>query len=458
MPSHSDNPLYSREAEQAVFSIILLNNSLIKDIYIEGGDFFVTQHQKWFTLISQMIEEGDPVDLITLGEKLPADELVSLSDLCSPNYPEGHLEKYATIIKDLANKRRVQKKLSEITSSLNKLSYEEIQERIKLISSDNGYHGQRKRGTQADLEEFVSVTEGYFSTTNVNKVLQAKQGLQSLQELQRLQVAVRVALGRLAKKKVIERDPKREGFYRKIENKVDAIDIFGNEDKPISLFWPLGIEAMVRTMPKSIVVIAGEPDSGKTGFLLNFSMLNMGKHSIKYFSSEMGATELKDRVSKFEGDINRWKKVDFFERSDNFSDVVVPEAINIIDYLELHDEFFKVGGQIKNIFDKLTKGIAVIALQKKAGSDMARGAEFTMEKARLYISLSRDNVCKIVKAKNWVSPMMKPSGKVRKYSLFNGCQFHPQSNWMMEGQENAGSVDERDGWKGSDMGKGNKKR
>jgi hypothetical protein len=95
-----------------------------------------------------------------------------------------------------------------------------------------------------------------------------------------------------------------------------------------------------------------------------------------------------------------------------------------------------VGGQIKAIFDKLNKGIALIALQKKIGSELARGGDFTMEKARLYITLSRDNICKIIKAKNWVNSMVKPTGKQRKYILLHGCEFRTKSNWEMEGQEN----------------------
>jgi hypothetical protein len=456
----SDSPLYSREAEQAVFSILLINNALIKGGVIEGGDFFVTLHQKWYSIISQMVEDGEPVDLITLGVKLPANEIVKLSEYCSISYPDLYFEKYASIIKDYSNKRKVQKGILEIASSFKNLSYADIQEKLKSLTSDNGYHGTRKRGTQGEVERFIDDTRGVFSVADCFKAIQELLPLQSPQELQRLRNAVRISFSRFAKEGLIERDAKRSGWYRKIERKVESIDIFGDEDKPINLFWPLGIESMVRTMPKSIIIVAGEPDSGKTGFLLNFSMMNMGKHKLNYFSSEMGATELKDRISKFrdDGDIKEWKTVNFFERSDNFSDVIIPESINIIDYLELHDEFFKVGGQIKDIFDKLTTGIAIIALQKKTGSDLARGGDFTMEKARLYVSLSKENVCKIIKAKNWVSPMVKPAGKQRKYALYKGCQFHPKSNWTMEGQENEQSGDERDGWKGGNMGKGDPKR
>ncbi len=90
----------------------------------------------------------------------------------------------------------------------------------------------------------------------------------------------------------------------------------------------------------------------------------MDNHEVHYFSSEMGALELKDRFSKFDRPLNSWK-VKFKERASNFADVIKPDAINIIDFLEVHDEFYKIGGLIKDIYDKLTTGIAVIAIRKK---------------------------------------------------------------------------------------------
>jgi len=51
----------------------------------------------------------------------------------------------------------------------------------------------------------------------------------------------------------------------------------------------LWIERWVKTLPKNIIILAGEANAGKTALLLNFCSMNMGKFKINYFSSEMGA-------------------------------------------------------------------------------------------------------------------------------------------------------------------------
>lgn len=295
------------------------------------------------------------------------------------------------------------------------------------IDSALGRAERRDRNLADEVFRFVDLTFSYFSITETKKTLQ----ILTSEEQKNLYVI----MNRLVKDKILERHPSKNGVYRKVENIAEDIDIFGDTDKPLSVRYPLGIETLSHTMPKSIIIVAGESDAGKTAFLLNFTMLNLDSHAITYFSSEMGPTELKDRISKFTRPLEDWRKVSFKERSSNFQDVIEPDKINIIDYLELADDFYKVGGQIKAIFDKLNTGVAIIALQKKIGSELARGGDFTMEKARIYLTLSRDNICKIIKAKNWVHPMLKPTGKQRKYVLVNGCEFRTRSSWQIEGQE-----------------------
>ncbi len=285
----------------------------------------------------------------------------------------------------------------------------------------------RERNWQAEVESWVSVTERNWSVTELSRDVTSvtKQD----------KAAVRMAVKRLKDAGVIEPTGNRNGVYRRVENQAEDIDIFSDSDNPLDLKFPLGIESLVHVMPKSIIIVAGESDAGKTAFLLNFSFLNLDNHAITYFSSEMGPTELKSRIEKFDRPLTDWKKMKFKERTQNFQDVIQPDIINIVDYLELTDEYYKVGGQIKAIFDKLKSGIAIIALQKKMGQELARGGDFTMEKARLYISLSRDNLCKIIKAKNWVNPRLKPTGKQRKFTLYDGCKFFSKSNWQLEGQD-----------------------
>lgn len=158
-----------------------------------------------------------------------------------------------------------------------------------------------------------------------------------------------------------------------------------------------------------------------TAFLFNIARYNMHKHKIVYFTSEMGAEEVKIRLSGFDCNYEDWN-FPIIDRSSNFADVIRPDCINIIDFLEITDNFYAIGGEIKKIFDKLGSGLAFIALQKKKGCELGRGAEFSMEKSRLYLSIDSGEL-KIVKAKNWAKPEYNPNGMKFKFKLVNGCKF-----------------------------------
>ena len=155
-------------------------------------------------------------------------------------------------------------------------------------------------------------------------------------------------------------------------------------------------------------------------------MLNMSSHRIHYFSSEMGSIELRDRLSKFDLPLTAWK-FDPRERSSNFADVIAADEINIIDFLEIHDEFYRVGAMIKEIFDKLKSGIAIIALQKNPNTDYGLGGLRSLEKARLYLAMEPGRI-KIVKAKNWAG-QENPNGLMLDFKLVQGCKFIIDGGW-----------------------------
>lgn len=264
------------------------------------------------------------------------------------------------------------------------------------------------------INDYIDNTQGYFSVTECDKELQI---VTKCDKDNRRQI-----LYRYAKKGVLERHPTKNGLYRRIERDsaviewetADISDVF-------SINWPFELENHVLMYPKNIAVIAGSPNAGKTAFLLDTIRRNMANNLIHYFSSEMGAEELKLRLSKFENNVT-WV-FDARERSTNFADVIFPDDINIIDYIEIvGGEFYMIGQELRAIFDKLNKGIAIIALQKKRGAELGRGAEFSLEKPRLYLSMDSGSLT-IIKGKNWAVEGMNPNGMEFKFSLVNGAKF-----------------------------------
>ncbi len=272
---------------------------------------------------------------------------------------------------------------------------------------------RKQRALAEEIREWVKTTQGYFLTTEVHAELR----ITTPEEKK----ACYSTLLRMCESGEIEKHGDKRGCFRVVDETCESIDFLSASGEALDVHFPFEVESLVKILPKNIVVIAGEPNAGKTAFLLNVAEANMDRHEVLYFTSEMGALELQDRLSKFGRPLNSWK-VKFKERSSNFADVIRPDAINIIDYLEVHDEFYKVGLYIKEISDKLVNGIAIIAIQKNKGNEYGLGGGRGLEKARLYLSMEPRKI-KIVKAKNWANSAKNPNGMECEFQLSSGWKF-----------------------------------
>ena len=228
------------------------------------------------------------------------------------------------------------------------------------ISRDNhnlalaeGKPQDRDKGLAQAIREYIGKIQGTFSTNQLDNEL----GIVGRDKKNR-----RVVLFRLVEDGLIERV--KPGYYRVKEASLPDME-WQNADNTsgLDIKLPFEIHKWVEIYPKNILVIAGTTNAGKTAYLLNFIKDNMQRWDIHYFTSELSEQELKKRISKF-GDGIDWR-FHPHERNSNFDSVIIPDAINIIDYLEPPSgEYYAIGDQIKAIHDRLTTGIALIAIQK----------------------------------------------------------------------------------------------
>jgi hypothetical protein len=213
-----------------------------------------------------------------------------------------------------------------------------------------------------------------------------------------------------------------------MEDNLVAIDYEGaNPNAFYNIKWPLNIEKFVGIFPKNVAIIAGSPNAGKTAFLLNVVKNNIS-HRCTYFSSEMAAEELRVRLDKFTLPLSFWKNCNFFDRSSDYADVIDPDGLNVIDFLEISEDFPRVAKEIGDIYNKLNRGIAVVGLQKNEGTMLGRGGGFSLEKARLYVALdelraNNKHRLTIVKGKNWAQQGVNPNNKSITFSIEDGCKF-----------------------------------
>ena len=302
------------------------------------------------------------------------------------------------------------------------LPQKEVETIVRSMSKTH-MHRNPQALNSGGVERWVQLSNGEFMIADIYRDL----GIQRPEDKNACQQTIQDLLAH----RIIERCGKRTGWFRKVENTIERIDLNEPEAPKIEMWLPFNLHRDVIIQPKNVVVVAGETNSGKTGFLFNLVFMNLDNHKFRYLSSEMTPNEIKNRIDAFGRAREDWtSKVDFVERSSNFADAIDPDGINIIDFLEVHDNFYAIGAEIKKIFDALKGGVVFIAIQKRTGEMFGRGGEFTLEKARLGLSLFTHGrkphgivgSVKVTKAKNFIDGR-NPDGKEQFYSLSNGYYY-----------------------------------
>jgi Bifunctional DNA primase/polymerase, N-terminal len=195
----------------------------------------------------------------------------------------------------------------------------------------------------------------------------------------------------------------------------------------LSITLPLGLNKLVTVPPGSVIGIAGYTSGGKTSFLYETGELNIGTQdmSVFYWFNEMSEERMLLRLEDYPKlVVEMGKQFKAVKQGDfEFYDVIDPDAINIIDYLDLDGDsdgkqVWMIGAVIRKLQQQLGKGIVIFALQKKKDQDTGYGGVYSMKLSNLYLSMdivkqdekSMMGKCKIIKAKDWKEVDYNPAG------------------------------------------------
>ena len=275
------------------------------------------------------------------------------------------------------------------------------------------------------IVDYLETVEGYFYTSDLYQTL----NLQSPKD----KAAARVAIHRLVKGGTLERYGKRDGVFRRPQRKIKKIDFLNASRETLELAIlpdlkdPKSLHEYTYLLPGNIFLIAGAPNSGKTAVCFNMIYDNMKLYDIHYFNSEMGPSEMQDRLKQFPIKLEQWE-FSAYERDHDFEDVIVPGAqkINIIDYLEIYDNFYEIGGKIARIWQKLNGAIAIIVIQKQPKRSTGIGGNITLEKPRLALAIDHGKML-VSKCKNFTNE--NPNYFECDFKLVHGYKFIQQSPW-----------------------------
>lgn len=256
--------------------------------------------------------------------------------------------------------------------------------------------------------------------------------------------AAYAALSRLCNEGNLISKAEGRGIFKIINADVDkaVMDLTTEpEFKEVDILLPLGLSKQVVISPGNIIVVSGSKSSGKTAFAMNVAWLNQDKFEVRYLNSEMHETEFKKRMKKF-GPLSKWK-IKGYKCHTNFEDYIEgkPNHLYIVDFLEIHENFYEIGKKIRKIHEKIGDSVVFIALQMKSGASLGRGGDFSAEKARLYLTMDfiQDKLATkltIYDAKEPRPPEENVRGMWKMVKIVEGNKLSDQSGkWMRGGGE-----------------------
>ena len=216
----------------------------------------------------------------------------------------------------------------------------------------------------------------------------------------------RVLLSRLAKQKeVIKPSGERDGNYQVLKRVKPVRWMDADETSYFDLSFPRShtdessfcLENLISISPGDLIIIAGVSNTGKSALALNFLAENMDKYPCVLMGNEytsMGnapSPKFKRRLLNMNWanwlNENGESKFELWPIRDNFEDYVQKDKINLIDWVNLDDEFWKIGHITEEIKDAVGGGVAIVVLQKSRSKEQAVGGDFSERMADAYLTV-----------------------------------------------------------------------
>jgi hypothetical protein len=235
----------------------------------------------------------------------------------------------------------------------------------------------------------------------------------------------------------LEKHGNKRGCFRIIDRTYEEQKWWNDEGLPLSIKFPLDVEEFAKVFPGNIILLEGQKSQGKSAFALEFCRMNKNLYpkKIMYQNVEMSDSELIDRFRSY-GDVmnlDEWKKyVIFIRQSRDWWDKIVPDGLNVIDYLVEYKEPYMLAEYVWQIHQKLKTGICLIVVQRDPFKPYPSGGRAVRDIPRLIISLIKHRI-KLEDVKSFIQTNYgNPTGLSRKYKQVNWWNFKPDSGWDLE--------------------------
>jgi hypothetical protein len=340
------------------------------------------------------------------------------------------------IIEDMARCKEPTVKIASIYESLKPVvnggMTPDIEYKVAQMMLGNT---EKERNVTQEVFEWIALQDGIMNVGtcyNDLKIVTAQE-----------KAAIRKAFQRYTGDNLIERYGEKSGTYRKIQAGQDEQKWWEATGKPLPLQFPLQLER-AKIYPGNIILLQGAKSSGKTRWALNFLRLNRRHFDgrARYQNVEMGDDEIQQRALAFEEDrvwsVSEFRReVEMMRITNGWWDYILPDGLNVVDYLIEYEEAYKIANYIFKIHEKLKKGIALVIVQKDPRKFYGMGGYSIQNIPRLILSLQNHTIkIEDVKAFTMNEPDDRnPSGMVRSYTMPGLWKFVPSSDWHYEEED-----------------------
>lgn len=232
--------------------------------------------------------------------------------------------------------------------------------------------------TMNDVRDWVQYKA--TGTFHIRQVLDGQVGEEYLPKL-------REYCKRLVEERIAVRIDGRDGYFRPTDTSYEDIIFNGQDVKEANFILPMNMHDYAYVFDPALILVAGDWNKGKTAYCFDIAHLNADKYPTILYVSE-GAELMKLRVKNKYGFIPHPMPFKMRRKIRNFADIIEPGNLTIIDYLRPDmEKSFTVANELASIQENLTSGIAVVAMQKHIGDDVAYGGQPTQWEPTLSIAI-----------------------------------------------------------------------
>ncbi len=259
--NHMRIPPQNIDAERALLGSIMLRPVALNDVLdtVSEDDFYVQKHRVIYRVMSDLARVGDPIDLVSVSEKLTSLNLVEqaggvsyLNELANTVPSSTNIEYYA---KTVANKSTL-RKLINAGDYVSELGFKEGED-IEVVLDDAEKKVFEITGNPTSAQKFTSIKD---------IIPKSWEKLETLSQS--------------------------DGSLRGVPTGYSALDniLSGFQDS-------------------DLIILAARPSTGKTALSLDIARKAAVNHNVPigFFSLEMSADQLTDRMLSAEAQVDSWR-------------------------------------------------------------------------------------------------------------------------------------------------------